>query len=319
MTERMPDEYRGRYMVRHIGRCIYCGIGPDKAKLTNEHIVPFSLGADAYLKEASCSTCQKITRDFETHLARNVFGQLRIHIGIQTRNPGQRPTELPTRIVRGDKETRVTLPIKDHPNFLPMPIWETPGILRGEQPHSGFTGLVAHLFYYVPPTLGEAIGMRHAEAVQLLPDFRVETDRFARAIAKIAYCQAVARLGLDGFRRLALPDLILGKYTGISYFVGSALEMPPPPEPRGRQHRIDLSDVWWTERLRLLIASVRLFGDSGTAEHGLPVYTVVVGVPITPQTPYSDAPLMTKSADCCPQSWHRSRAAQSIAVVPAPW
>jgi hypothetical protein len=135
--------------------------------------------------------------------------------------------------------------------------------------------------------------MRHAEAVQLLRDFHVETDRFARAIAKIAYCQTVARLGLDGFRRLALPDIILGKYTGISYFVGSELAMPPLPEPRGRQHRIDLSDVWSTKRLRLIIASVRLFGNSGTAKYGLPVYTVVVGAPITKRGPTlaaNDAP-----------------------------
>jgi hypothetical protein len=268
-------------MVRHVGRCIYCGVGrDDQVNLTNEHIVPFSLGADSYLKEASCPACQNITRDFETHLARNVFGELRIHIGVQTRNPKERPTELPTHVVRGTREQRISMPIKDRPNFLVMPVWDTPGILRGEQPHSGFTGLAAHMFYYIPPTLSETLGLQHAERIQLRPEFRVETDRFARAIAKIAYCQAVALFGLDGFRRLAIPDLILGKYAGISQFVGSELAKPPPPERSGLQHRVDLEDAWVSQHLRLLIAKVRLFGDSGTADHGLPVYTVVVGAPL---------------------------------------
>jgi hypothetical protein len=46
-------------------------------------------------------------------------------------------------------------------------------------------------------------------------------DTFARALAKIAYCNAVLRYGLDGFRPLVLPDIILGRYPHVAHFVRS--------------------------------------------------------------------------------------------------
>ncbi len=66
-------------MVRDVGKCIYCGKTPAQFVLTKEHIVPHSLGGDAYLKRASCAKCQEITRDLEFHVARNIFGHFRIH------------------------------------------------------------------------------------------------------------------------------------------------------------------------------------------------------------------------------------------------
>src|ERR1700736_1770420 len=112
----MPTVYHGRQMVRHIGRCIYCSAhGPD-IKLRREHIIPYSLDADTYLKDASCGDCAKITRDFETHVARNIYGHLRIHTGVQTRNPEERPTDLPTKIIRNQTQITMSLPISDHPH-----------------------------------------------------------------------------------------------------------------------------------------------------------------------------------------------------------
>ena len=175
----------------------------------------------------------------------------------------------------------MSLPISDHPHFLILPVWEPPGILRCEQPHNLFTGLSWIIFYHVPSNIRDTLGLEEGEQVHIvLPDHRVDVNQFARALAKIAYCQAVARFNIDGFRRLALPDLIFGKYSGISYFVGSTTSpLPPPPEPRGSQHRIITFDHWFNGGMRLLIARIRLFADSGTAEHGTPIYTVVVGAP----------------------------------------
>jgi hypothetical protein len=243
--------------------------------------VPFSLGADSYLKEASCTECQRITQSFETHLSRNVFGHLRIHIGVQTRHPKERPTELPTRVRRAGAEERVPLTVRDHPNFLLMPVWDHPGALIGAPLTKEFPGLVGNLYHEVPTSIGSALGLRHAEMIQIIPEFRVDTEQFARAIAKIAYCQAVAQFGLEGFRPLAIRDVILGKYPGISQFVGSSLSLPPPRHPPGTQHVVIIYDVNIGPRLRLLLATVRLFADSGTKDHGLPIYTVVVGSPIT--------------------------------------
>jgi hypothetical protein len=272
------DIHVGRTMAREIGQCIYCGALGSQAELTDEHLIPFALGADTYLKDASCKACAKITSDFETHVARNIFGHLRVHIGVQTRRPKRRPTVLPTRVVRRGAEIRLVLPVKDHPHFLVMPVWESPGIFRGEQPQTLFTNLSSHMLYYIPPNINTTLDLEDGELAKLVPDYRIDANQFARAIAKIGYCQAVALFGLDGFRPLALPDLILGKYTGISQFVGSELSNPPPPEPSGRQHRVDVFDLT-VHGMRLLVARVRLFADSGTKEHGTPIYTAIVGAP----------------------------------------
>jgi hypothetical protein len=99
---------------------------------------------------------------------------------------------------------------------------------------------------------------------------------FARALAKIAYCNAVMRYGLDGFRPVMLPDIILGRYPNVAYFVGSDPTQPGPPYPRGQQHSVGLGDLTY-KNLKLLTASIRLFGDSGAGDKGMPFYTVIVG------------------------------------------
>ena len=45
------------------------------------------------------------------------------------------------------------------------------------------------------------------------------------------------------------------------------------------RHAIEIATTTERGGLRLLVALVRLFADSGTAEHGMPVYRVVVGAP----------------------------------------
>jgi hypothetical protein len=56
-----------------VGRCIYCGSdgGPDG--LREEHIIPYSLGGNAVLEEASCSRCEAITSYLEGYAANVIF------------------------------------------------------------------------------------------------------------------------------------------------------------------------------------------------------------------------------------------------------
>lgn len=78
----MAIDLRNKGMVGEVGRCIYCGAHGSGVKLTKEHVIPYSLGSDAYLKDASCPDCAAITKAFEQHVARNIYGHLRIHLGI---------------------------------------------------------------------------------------------------------------------------------------------------------------------------------------------------------------------------------------------
>lgn len=282
MTGPNRQEHRGCKMLRDIGRCIYCGENRSGVKLSKEHVIPYSLGADVYLKKASCPACAETTQKFEMHVARNIFGHHRIHKGGPTRNPEQRPDELPTHIlIRGSEQSK-NLPIKDHPYFLAAPIWAQPGILRGVEPTEDFEGLFAHLYYHVPESIRDTLSLSDGELAEIRPDSSGDVKQFGRAIAKIAFCNAIGTLGIDGFDPLDLPDLILGKFPAISYYVGSLLQIPPPPTRLGPLHRIDLGWDWVCDPRtklwrRYLISNIRLFATDGTDNEGMPVYTVVVG------------------------------------------
>ena len=283
--ENLPRrEYRGRTMARHIGRCIYCGSHGGNAKLTDEHIVAYALGSDVYLKEASCITCADITKRFEQHVARAIFGHHRIHKGTQTRRPSERPSELPARVLIRGVEHRKELAIKDHPYFLAIPIWDQPGLLRGLSPSLDFDGLCAHLYYHIPDNIKGTLRLSDGEIAEIRPDTAGDAAQFGRAIAKIAYCNAIAHFGLDGFEHLELPDLVLGKFLHVSFMVGSVLREPPPPNRRGPLHRIVIGANWVHDRRtgvwrRVLVTNIRLFATDGTEDKGMPIYTVVTSAP----------------------------------------
>jgi hypothetical protein len=125
------------------------------------------------------------------------------------------------------------------------------------------------------------VGARSDDDVWVYARHRINALLFARGIAKIAYGFAVIRFGLDGFRRLCLPDLILGKFSAVSHFVGSQ-NVPPPPLSGQERHAIDFKVLQSKSgRMRLYVATVRLFANKGTSDHGLPIYHVVVGAPMS--------------------------------------
>jgi hypothetical protein len=160
-----------------------------------------------------------------------------------------------------------------------MPVWGLPGLLRGKPPTTQFEHHKAHVFYWIPPNIKQALGLSDGELAEIpFPEFRINHDYFARAIAKIAYCQTVAQFGLHNFRRLVLLELILGRYPCIPHFVGCKIDDPPPPTERSAMHVIEIG-LEQVNGVNLLIATVRLFANSGVESHGPPIYEVVVGAP----------------------------------------
>lgn len=279
----MPIERFEREQFAGFGECIYCGASGNDTELTDEHVVALSLGGNVEILDASCKQCAKETSKCEQEISRNALYDFRTHTNIQTRRPKKRPRELPFSVeVEGDELKILTVPIQDHPFFTPMPVWGMPGLLRGTQPDAPWAIKdKAHLFYSIPDNISQTLGLEHGQKAEIrIPEFNINHERYARAIAKIAYCQAVIRYGLHGFRRLVLPQLILGQYPFVSYFVGSDPDgYPPPPLDRNVIHSIELEPVS-IGNLRLIEAAVRLFANSGTADHGPPIYRVVVGAPL---------------------------------------
>ncbi len=260
------------------GECIYCGSHASETELTDEHIIPFSLGGNAVIVEGSCRVCAAETSKIENEIGRQLFWDFRTHTKSQTRRAKERPKDLPFAFaISGGPIQTKSVPIEDHPYFTPMPVWGMPGILTGDQPTSEFQHHKAHVFYWLPPHIKTVLGLADGVPAEIpFPEFRIDHQKVARAIAKIAYCQTVVKYGLHGFRRLVLPDLILGRYPNIPHFVGCEIGDPPPPDARGVQHKLQITHVSKGD-LRLSVVTVRLFANSGVPEHGPPIYEVVAG------------------------------------------
>lgn len=267
------------------GRCIYCGSSGADGGLTDEHVLPYALGGKTIIEDASCKRCQRLIDPVDRHLGRAVFGNFRIHANVQTRRPSERPDKLPAQFTVGDKEVALDLPIADHPYSLAMPIWGDAGFFRGVSVDSPFPERYAHLYHYAPDNLRETLGVAESEDFKVWSQGNFNAHLFARSIAKIAYCHTVITYGLDGFRPLVLPAIILGQFTGVPYFVGAPLMIPPPPNPKGQRHLIQhahldgyrVHDKISGMGLKLHLVYVRLFADSAHKEHGMPIYHVIAG------------------------------------------
>jgi hypothetical protein len=276
----MEPELIDRKEYDSFGECIYCGAKATDVELTDEHVVPYSLGANAVIIDGSCKACAGETTKLEDVVGRKVLWDMRTHIGEQTRRPKERPKTFKFKAsIAGREMQEFEVPVADAIFFTAYPVWGLPGILTGAQPSAEFKEYKAHAFYWYSENLGKILGAMEGESIEIpFPNFRIDHHKFARAIAKVAYCQTILKYGLHGFRRLVLPGLILGRYPNVPYFVGSALIDPPKRLDGKVKHAIVLTETT-IGKMRLLTASVRLCANSGTDEAGTPIYDVVVGAP----------------------------------------
>jgi hypothetical protein len=265
-----------------VGKCIYCGSDGGAKGLSDEHMVPLSLGGDAILLKASCAACATETSKIELYLARHIFYGLRSHVGAPSRKKSL-PSILSATISVGDQEGSHEFLAADQPFALMLPTWDYPGIMRQAQPTEDFRVCNVRAYNFVPGNLRKLLGLADDAPDPLvhIGSGTLNNMVFARALAKIAYCNVVARYGLGGFRPLVLPDLILGRYPCVPYFVGSDLGVPPPLYAKNVRHAVQIATANGREGLRFLVASVRLFAHSGTREHGMRIYHVVAGAPCT--------------------------------------
>ncbi len=147
--------------------CIYCGWDGGEGGLRSEHIVPYSLGGNVELLEASCSRCESITSYLEGYLANAVFGHFRVHSNLPSRT-GHKATLSATIEFASGTQRIIDFATKDHPYFLNMPIWRLPGLMLGAQMSESFTNTDIHKYWYLPPNIRETIGMSDHEIARVV-------------------------------------------------------------------------------------------------------------------------------------------------------
>lgn len=202
-----------------VGRCIYCD--STKPPLTKEHIIPFGLGGDRILPKASCEECREITRKIEANCLRNIVGNTRIAMGIQTRHPKERPDRLPIYLDLPDG-TRIPIQVSasDFPIMLALPVYEPAKAMR-DYPIVKPGPQQSYVWHFQPTAakLDEFIRTHGGTSIDV---GQFEPLVFARFLAKVAHGLAVSSYGIDGF----IPntrELIRGSDTDFNRFVGAGI------------------------------------------------------------------------------------------------
>lgn len=263
MKANVPKEH----VYKPVWFCIYCSDGrirhATKQKLGAEHVIPFGLGGNQILPRASCRRCEKATSAIETTCLHMILGPTRIKLGLPTRNPEDRPTEL-TRVLqhRDGRTEAFSISAQDVPLVIPGLKLPPPGILAGQRPHNRMVG--ESWIGYLDEEIKKQI-------VDGGPGFRVATFNnhvFCQMLAKIAHSYAVAEWGFHSFRPLLL-DLIFGRSDTASYWVGG--DMTTKPADTNGLHKMQLKRemLLGTE---YVVAYITLF-----CMFGAPEYRVVVG------------------------------------------
>lgn len=250
-----------------VGKCIYCGaVG---TKLTDEHIIPYSLKGLVELTQSSCVPCAKVTGKIEGYIGRTLWGNVRMRHGFPTRRPRSRPATTPiTAIVLG-AETELQLPTTDFPACAPF-VW-----LPRASALTGFEGPQVQVRMFV----ADSEAAKNA-GMNLKFEIKMDFPQYFRFLAKIAHGFATLNLGIDGFEPV-LPSLILGNSNiNALKFVGGSLDVQAPD---------DSMDVLHTAGVRLakeptgewVVVHLRLFCTMAERSPegllGTPNYEIVAG------------------------------------------
>ncbi|PND37318.1 hypothetical protein C1O66_07090 [Paucibacter aquatile] len=246
-----------------IGRCIYCG--RNDGPLTREHIIPYALGGNLVIQQASCEACSTVTSAVERQCARGFFSDLRAHLNLSSRKKKERPTELPYIAVTPKGEQRFLVPIVNHPYRFKTLMLEEATLLQGRAPSQETHARVVTINFQQDYKRRLAIQQHSQHVEEVVFDYLA----LAGMVAKIGHAAAVAIAGADAFEP-ALIGVILGT-EAYAHYVGSAEETlgkqsPPEQLHRLRVFTISIGGVWY------VVCDVQLFSFLGA-----PAYRVVAG------------------------------------------
>lgn len=243
-----------------IGVCIYCGTLND---LTDEHVIPFSLGGNYVLDKASCHDCAKITSLIERKVTRGFLHEARVAGNMPTRRPKDRPKSLPLkhRHTEDSEPTSTYLPAAEHPGLMHLPLLRGAGVLAGHPYERGLKveGVETLRFGSDPAATLQRLGSN-----EMISSVNWDLTAFARMLAKIGYSAAVASCGPLERSRVPLLPFILGTADDASHWLGSAeftleVERNKPPHAVGLSLVQDIRDA----KHHLLVARIKLFVPSG--------------------------------------------------------
>lgn len=243
-----------------LGYCMYCLASG--VKLSEEHLIPDSLGGRLTLRDSVCERCQMLTGQPEQATLNREFQVPKTLLALKRRRArGKGPGQLPSVHLQRDDEAQesggAALRPGNFPRTFTLPAFDPPGLLAGidRQAASQPTHFI---------TCRLQVGTVRDENVAstcALPD----PAAFARSVAKWAYGYAVAERALGDCDSSGIRALLLGERNDVFNFVGSADASHAADRSALHNLRLQRRDGFLTVLLNLL----------GSA--GMPPYEVVMG------------------------------------------
>ncbi len=260
------------------GRCIYCA--DNKAKLRDEHVLPYAIAANTLILESSCcEICQNIIQKYEQEVLKRQLGIFRAQVNAPTRRPKDRPTHTVLQFVEVNEKAEFirnlgtrTVSIEEAP--LAIHLWQSPmprrlrTPLKPEQEQGQAWSFVDRKS---ADTLCRKIAEETGAIHVAVRTGTVNRLHYLRSLAKTAHAFAVSQLGVDGFEPFLL-DLILCRSADVSEFVGDDPFPAPIEENDGHTVQIFLGEAMGGNEQGLLCARFSLYPMLGSPPH-----LVVVG------------------------------------------
>ncbi|MBN1804659.1 MAG: hypothetical protein JW837_05370 [Sedimentisphaerales bacterium] len=251
-----------------VGRCIYCNNTDD---LTVEHIIPFGLGGRLELPESSCHRCCKITSDFEHTCLRTMYGPLRLLYDLPSRRKKFRPPKLPLKVKQTaeDDWTYIDVEQERYPFLILFPQLSMPNMLTNE---TVCHGAKAKTFWirgaspsYVFKDLLQQLTIQ-LNVHTIMPEAKVEVDKFCQMLAKIAYSFAIGELGVETFTPFMIPHILHKEQGDVDNYIGC---WPETEKATKNLHEISIVEM---DDKNLVVVRIRLLAKLET-----PIYIVVTG------------------------------------------
>jgi len=250
-----------QHKLAPVGECIYCG---SRERLSNEHIVPFGLGGQLILPDASCGTCSKITGEFERRVLRGFMYRARIAARFPTRRPKERPAKLQVHLLGPEKDHTIDLASTEAPVFLSLPLLEPTAFMSDASEPTGVLVDGQEIIRY-GGTLEELAKETGAEGIRQVD--QIDGIAFARMLAKIGYAYFVGERGLPDRTSVPVLPFILGRENDGSRWVRSA-DFQTHLEKQGALHVLALTDGK-IQRSNVVepvtLSRVKLFVSAGAA------------------------------------------------------
>jgi hypothetical protein len=235
--------------------------------------MPYGLGGDLVLKDASCPSCSKETSKLELRLLRGHWWPYRQFLGLPSRRAGEAIPDLPVTVIRADG---TNLPAR-----LPM-AKQSVALVFEFDPPSILSGTMRDDEPYAPRLYMKYVAASPSVVQLEGSDYRLKSDEklnipvafeaadLCRFLAKVAHGYMISRNGLNSCSEFLLPPLILGRTAGAQSFVGGNSSPTVGPRlPGGGLHAM-------VDRVNngFRTVYVQLFRDHGDPP---PIYEVVVG------------------------------------------